>query len=444
MNMKAKKLKYLLVGIFAIVACTESNNEENVGNGEKTAVVSLYSEEGCLEENLLAGNVLVTESAPVSLDLNVPIHCQNVYMKYVSTSGERVKALVLSTPSRSTVRSTASGPDDLLSFDWATTRIVPVSVSLPEDAVSPTSEEDAGFRFYHNTGVAMFEDNWPVESGQDNDLNDVVVEYDLKVTECQNEELLPSQGYKEGLKLTLDVRAKGGIYPTRLGGVLEDLDSKYIDKVVTRIVLKKGQGMEDEWAVGTTSAEARETFNDKQQYCKVWVDMKNGSPVITMDGLADLGNNSTFFQTTEGYIKVGLPMLRAEVTLTGKLRSELSTTESAAQLKAFWDLILDTKKQNFFITTHDGRETHMKGYKPTYSYARYETDSKGEMVEGTTYCNKNGFVWGFKVPVGVAHAYEKVLFDDAYPKFRGWVNSNGAENRDWYLHPEAGKIVRYW
>ena len=35
------------------------------------------------------------------------------------------------------------------------------------------------------------------------------------------------------------------------------------------------------------------------------------------------------------------------------------------------------------------------------------------MMEGVPYCNKNGFVWGIKVPVGVKHAYEKVLFDDA-------------------------------
>jgi len=33
-----------------------------------------------------------------------------------------------------------------------------------------------------------------------------------------------------------------------------------------------------------------------------------------------------------------------------------------------------------------------------------------------------------KVPVGVKHAYEKVLFDNAYPEFRAWVTSNGADN----------------
>lgn len=442
--MKIKKMIYFLLATLAIIACSESTVEENVINGEKSSVVSLYSEEGCTEASLLAGNVLVKEGTPLTVDLSVPTYSRNIYMKYASASGEQVRTLPLSDLVASVVGADASA-QDASSFDYATSRAVSVSLSLPEDAVSATSEEDAGFRFYHNTGVAMFEDNWPIQANQDNDLNDVVFEYDFKVTECQDEQLLAAQGYKEGLKLTLDVRAKGGRFPTKLGVVLEGLDSQYIDGTVTRIVLKKGQGMEEEWAVGTTSAEARKTFNGKSQYCKVTVDTNNGTPVITMDGLADLGDNTNFFQTTRNYIIEGLPMLRAEITFKGKLRSELSAAEGAAQLQAYRGSILDTKKQNFFIVTNGGKEIHMKGYQPTYTYStKYEADSQGEMAEGTTYSNKNGFVWGIKVPVGAKHAYEKVLFDDAYPEYREWVNSNGTDKQDWYLYPNANNVVHDW
>lgn len=441
--MKMKKMIYFLLATLAISACSESTVEENVINGEKSSVVSLYSEEGCTEASLLAGNVLVKEGTPLTVDLSVPTYSRNIYMKYASASGEQIRTLPLSDLVASVVGADASA-QDASSFDYATSRAVSVSLSLPEDAVSATSEEDAGFRFYHNTGVAMFEDNWPIQKNQDNDLNDVVFEYDFKVTECQDEQLLAAQGYKEGLKLTLDVRAKGGLYPAKLGVVLEGLDSQYIDGTVTRIVLKSGQGMEKELAVGSTSADASKIFNDNQ-HCKVTVDTKNGTPVITMDGLAELGDNTNFFQTTRNYIIEGLPMLRAEITFKGKLRSELSATEGAAQLKAYRESILDTKKQNFFIVTKAGREIHMKGYQPTYTYlTKYEADSQGEMAEGTTYSNKNGFVWGIKVPVGLAHAYEKVLFDDAYPEYREWVNSNGTDKQDWYLYPNANNVVRYW
>ncbi len=398
---------------------TSRNVTVSVSSPVKT-VVSVYSDKDCTEATLLVGDLLVSPTA-TSLDMNIPMHCETLYMKYNSVSGKKIQSIDLGTNTRSEI----------------------VGVMVSEDCVQPTSEEDAGFRFYHNTGVAMFEDTWPVESGNDNDLNDVVFEYDLKVTECQNEDLLPAQGYKEGLLLTLDVRAKGGRYPTKLGVVLGGLENQYIDEISSRIVLKGGQGTEQELATGTDFAEVRE-INGQKQYCRVTVDTKGGAPVIMMDGLSDLGDGTNFFQVTPGYVEEGRPMLRAEIRLTGKNRSELEKAVGDAQLAAYRALITDTKRQNFFIVTYDGRETHMKGYKPTYSYTDYDTHSKGLMLDNTTYCNANGFVWGIKVPVGVAHASERVLFADAYPKFKEWVESNGAKNKDWYLYPADGKVIRYW
>lgn len=180
----------------------------------------------------------------------------------------------------------------------------------------------------------------------------------------------------------------------------------------------------------------------KSQFCKVTVDTEHGSPVIIMDGLSALGDNTNFFQTTKGFINPGQGMLRAEIILGAKVRTSL--TEDLDQLKAYRALITDTHNQNFFIVTNTNKEIHMKGYRPSYLYTNYEADSAGEMMEGVPYCNKNGFVWGIKVPVGVKHAYEKVLFDNAYPEFRAWVTSNGADNKDWYLHPAAEKVVEAW
>lgn len=448
--MKTKSFKFLLLGTLVFASCADSSNEgettdgdkvspEYVGSAgfdwttsrtvsfsvssEKDAVVSLYLEKECTDESLLIEDLLVRDSFVT--DLNIPNHCNVFYLQYHSNEGERVEEITLNVKARSEV----------------------VAITVPEDAVQPTSEDDCGFRFFHNTGVAMFEDNWPVESGKDNDLNDVVVEYDLKVTECQDEAKLPAEGYKEGLLLTLDIRAKGGRYPTKLGVVLDGLSGKAFN-VATRIVLKKGQGIMDELAKGTDEipAEVRQ-INGRDQYCKVTVDTKHGNPVIIMDGLSDLGDNDHFFQTTKEHIIIGEPMLRAEITITGKDRSKLSAEESEAQLKAFRDLITDTKKQNFFIVTNtgSGRETHLKGYRPTFLYTTYEADSQGLMMDGVPYCNKNGFVWGVKVPAGVRHAYEEVLFTEAYPKFEEWVESDGAKNSDWYLHPNEDKVVvKYW
>ena len=447
--MKIKSLMYVLMGTMLVVACTDSNNEEGIvdnGGGDdspqyvipagfdfatsrtvsakvyssKPVAVDLYWDSENQERSLLVSGLLV--DGEKDLELNVPIHCANIYLKYSDGTDK-----------------TASFPINSVTRSGET-----VAITVPEDAVAVTSEEDDGWFFYHNTGVAMFEDNWPIEPGQDNDLNDVVFEYDLKVTECQAEKWFEAgQGYKEGLKLTLDIRAKGGRYPIKLGVVLGGFDKKYIETVATRILLKEGQGKETELATGEMKAEMpQQQLFGKSQFCKVTVDTEHGSPVIIMDGLSALGDNTNFFQTTKGFINPGQGMLRAEIILGAKVRTSL--TEDLDQLKAYRALITDTHNQNFFIVTNTNKEIHMKGYRPSYLYTNYEADSAGEMMEGVPYCNKNGFVWGIKVPVGVKHAYEKVLFDDAYPEFRAWVTSNGSDNKDWYLHPAAEKVVEAW
>ena len=407
--MKIRSLMYVLMGTFTIVACTNSDNEATTGDSPTDKIstgfdwatsrtvsvsitsanktlVSLYSDAECkiplLENALVEGETTV--------DLNIPMHSQAVYAKYTAMSGSQVRTINLKAVTR------ADG-----------------SINL-EDAVAPTSEEDADFRFYHNTGVAMFEDNWPKQSnGPDNDLNDVVIEYDLKVTECQVENLLPAHGYKEGLLLTLDLRAKGGYYPTKLGVELIGLDKKYINEITSRILWKGGQGTEEEMVREETGGDFVEV---NMNTYKLTVDAKTGNPVIMLDGLSALGDKQNFFQTTEGYIVIGKPMLRAEIKFAGKNRSE--------------------------ITDNEG-----KRYEPTRFYTNYDVDAAKadvEMINGIPYCNKNGFVWGVKVPVGVKHTYERVPFAEAYPQFTEWVQSNGAQNKDWYLAPLYGKVVEAW
>ena len=92
----------------------------------------------------------------------------------------------------------------------------------------------------------------------------------------------------------------------------------------------------------------------------------------------------------------------------------------------------------------------MRGYQPTSAYKEsYAKDaalvSGDEAInENIPYCNKNGFVWGIKVPAGTRHAVEHKAFEKAYPKFSGWAKNNGTLNKGWYLEPDAEKTIRYW
>lgn len=458
--MKIKNLWYVLMGTMLIAtSCSDSELENgNGGSGagdpvKSSALVNVYSDKSGSEASLLAGNVLVKETR--TLTLNVPADCEKVYMKYNTVSGSEVtKEFALSPATR-------SADDQKVGFNFETNRVASVTLALPEDAVQPTDETDEGYLFYHNTGVVMFEDGWPTQQPlwYDEDFNDVVFEYDLKVTECHDQQQMDAQGGKEELLLTLDVRAVGGIYPTALGVVLSGLESKFIDKISASLVLKGGQGTMTELEKKLLSTEnvvsiRKDGWNwddkrvaDKNRVAILSVDKTQPEgTVIILEPLVDLkDNNDDMFQVVPGKVKEGLPMLRAEIRLIGA--EGLTRPDREAQLTAFRELILDTNRQNFFIKVNGGKEIHMKGYEPTSAYKDAydkELQDNSTLDANVYYSNNNGSTWGIKLPVGTRHACEFVPFKEAYPKFLNWVNANGASNKDWYLTFDDEKTIRYW
>lgn len=454
--MKIKSLMYVLMGTMLVTTSCSDNELEKGNDGSGTvdpvnasALVNVYSDKSGSEASLLVGDVLVKDSR--TLTLNVPAACEKVYMKYNTVSGtEATKEFALSPVSR--------GVDQSTGFNFETNRLALVTLALPEDAVQPTNETDQGYLFYHNTGVVMFEDGWPIQldSWYDEDFNDVVFEYDLKVTECHSQQMMETVGGKEELLLTLDVRAVGGIYPTVLGVVLDGLKSEYVDRITASLVLKGGQGTMTDLAKEELSTKNIVKVENKNwnwsndtrkepRFAILTVDKAQGT-VITLDGLTSLmDNNQDMFQVTQGKVREGLPMLRAEVRLIGK--EGLTGAERDAQLAAFRELILDTNRQNFFIKVNGGKEIHMRGYAPTSAYkAEYEALVAGDTTldANVYYSNTKGSTWGVKLPVGTRHAYERVPFREAYPDFTKWVDSKGASNQKWYENFVDEKTIRYW
>lgn len=454
--MKIKSLMYVLMGTMLVTTSCSDNELEKGNDGSGTVdpvnastLVNVYSDKSGSEASLLVGDVLVKDSR--TLTLNVPAACEKVYMKYNTVSGtEATKEFALSPVSR--------GVDQSTGFNFETNRLALVTLALPEDAVQPTNETDQGYLFYHNTGVVMFEDGWPIQldSWYDEDFNDVVFEYDLKVTECHSQQMMETVGGKEELLLTLDVRAVGGIYPTVLGVVLDGLKSEYVDRITASLVLKGGQGTMTDLAKEELSTKNIVKVENKNwnwsndtrkepRFAILTVDKAQGT-VITLDGLTSLmDNNQDMFQVTQGKVREGLPMLRAEVRLIGK--EGLTGAERDAQLAAFRELILDTNRQNFFIKVNGGKEIHMRGYAPTSAYkAEYEALVAGDTTldANVYYSNTKGSTWGVKLPVGTRHAYERVPFREAYPDFTKWVDSKGASNQKWYENFVDEKTIRYW
>jgi len=169
-----------------------------------------------------------------------------------------------------------------------------------------------------------------------------------------------------------------------LGVVLDGLKSEYVDRITASLVLKGGQGTMTDLAKEELSTKNIVKVENKNwnwsndtrkepRFAILTVDKAQAEgTVITLDGLTSLmDNNQDMFQVTQGKVREGLPMLRAEVRLIGK--EGLTGAERDAQLAAFRELILDTNRQNFFIKVNGGKEIHMRGYAPTSAYkAEYE------------------------------------------------------------------------
>lgn len=77
------------------------------------------------------------------------------------------------------------------------------------------------------------------------------------------------------------------------------------------------------------------------------------------------------------------------------------------------------------------KEIHLAGYKPT-------SKVKSDPLDYTDY---NNMVWGLLIPTAdFKYPLEAVKIQDAYPNFLNWAKSGGANNPNWYLSPQSGKV----
>ena len=124
-------------------------------------------------------------------------------------------------------------------------------VRLSEPAPYVTSDEC--YTNYHSSGVVMFEDSWPtslygnkVEGNPgrgkyDTDFNDLILDYDVEALSVDDNDFLPSQGWREQVKVVLHVRATSAHIGTngctteieKAGLILEGFDLNNVESIET-------------------------------------------------------------------------------------------------------------------------------------------------------------------------------------------------------------------
>lgn len=89
------------------------------------------------------------------------------------------------------------------------------------------------------------------------------------------------------------------------------------------------------------------------------------------------------------------------------------------------------------------KEVHLTNKKPTNLidaslFGQYGDQSDPSV--GKYYVSKDYFPFAIYVPGEYRIPKERVRIDAAYPRFSDWVTSRGANNTDWYLHPDESNV----
>ena len=94
---------------------------------------------------------------------------------------------------------------------------------------------------------------------------------------------------------------------------------------------------------------------------------------------------------------------------------------------------VNINKLNFYMIVGDidipnRTEIHLAGFVPS---SKVKKATNG-------YKDSNNMVWGIMLPVGnFKYPVEYVKIEDAYPQFKSWATSAGANNKDWYIYPSS-------
>ena len=151
----------------------------------------------------------------------------------------------------------------------------------------------------------------------------------------------------------------------------------------------------------------------------------------------------TFYNTVPGYVNVTGGLYTYTVIYHMKPRADMDPVQREAAKQNMIEAVYNNMAQNFFVVKQDFAPIGLKGYQPldyktkdnrcyADKYQEFFNKNADHLDADVTYKASNGQVWAFKCPTLTRHTWERMYFSNAYPHFKEWVLSNGAEAQDWY------------
>ena len=260
----------------------------------------------------------------------------------------------------------------------------------------------------NSRGTLLFEDKWP--SKGDYDFNDVVADYRFKYIHNAN-------GKVKELQIETVLRASGGLYKTSL------LFNLGIDQSLVQSV--SGNTLLHEFI--KTNANGTESG-------------LNNAVIPIFDNAREVLSPPAGYSVTN--VLDGQPHKDSFIT---------NTIVTFAEPVYKWELNAAPHDPFIVVEFDRGREIHLPGNYPTEKadLSLFGTkDDRTELSTGFTYKSELGHPWALHISNSIRYPKENRDFSSAYIRFKGWAESRGSLNIDWYTKAEKNTndvhLYRSW
>jgi len=309
----------------------------------------------------------------------------------------------------------ATNPMEALSEDNGSFAVAPMEADSDNDGVSDAFDEfdndpERAYTVHYpkegDNASILFEDMWPKEG--DYDMNDMSVE--IHITE-----IVDSQNYVKEINFDTKLKANGAAYKNgfaiEINSPIDNIESStfYING---EEILSEVLSQDDDTTIITFYTDAVKEFKKMSNYLD----------------FAHAVNNSC----NDPYNRF------INVCLNRPTVSSPSVTGTII-FKNSIDLI--SPPYNPFLVVNNGvlhyNEVHLPNYMPTSKadLSIFGTKHDNSVLnENRTYKTSEDKPWALLIPTSFAYPIERANISDVYKYYDAWVESDGSQYQDWYIH----------
>ncbi|KMT66527.1 LruC domain-containing protein [Catenovulum maritimum] len=260
------------------------------------------------------------------------------------------------------------------------------------------------------TSIA-FEDKWPVLG--DYDMNDVVVSY-------RTRKYVDDAGLVIRYDIQGQVLALGAEYKNGFAIQLDDIPTAYVAQSIMRFELNGIQQFYSALEANSANSDAVVIISED-----LWSELES-SP------------DCRFYRTEKGCDEVN----HLEFFVSIPLKTPIEVADAPTDVLNPFIFATPNHYHGIAFNQAPGRslEIHLKNKKvssrfnPAF-FGMYDDNSSLE--QATSFTNQNGMPWAIEFPILWSHPIENTDILIAYPEFKGFVESKGQVNLDWYRQNKA-------